>query len=71
MFCLPARYPEHNPDKYLNNDIHHSVNAANLPTNSIELRSNIQKFLQCLAKLPNHVANYFKNPYISYAAATV
>lgn len=71
MFYLPARYPERNPDEYLNNDIHHSVNAANLPTNQSELLANIQRLLQSLAKLPDHVANYFKNSYISYAAATV
>lgn len=71
MFYLPARYPERNPDEYLNNDIHHSVNAASLPNNQSELRANIQRFLQSLAKLPGHVANYFKNSYISYAAAPV
>lgn len=70
MFYLPPSYPERNPDEYLNNDIHHSVNAANLPNTQSELRTNIQRFLQSLAKLPEHVANYFKNSYISYAAAT-
>ena len=71
MFYLPPHSPERNPDEYLNNDIHHGVNAANLPNNQSELRANIQRFLQSLAKLPEHVANYFKNSFISYAQATV
>jgi transposase len=71
MFYLPPRAPERNPDEYLNNDIHHGVNAANLPNNQSELRANIQRFLQSLAKLPEHVASYFKNSFISYAAAAV
>jgi len=70
MFYLPSHSPERNPDEYLNNDIHHGVNAANFPNNQSELRVNIQRFLQSLAKLPEHVANYFNNSYISYAAAT-
>jgi transposase len=71
MFYLPPKYPERNPDEYLNNDIHHSANAANLPNSQSELRENIQRFLQSLAKLPEHVANYFQSSYISYAAGTV
>ena len=71
MFYLRPHSPERNPDEYLNNDIHNGVNAANLPNNQSELRANIQHFLQRLAKLPEHVANYFKNSFISYAAATV
>lgn len=70
MFYLPPRFPERNPDEYLNNDIHHGVNAANLPNTQSELRDNVQRFLHSLAKLPEHVANYFKNAYINYAAAT-
>ncbi len=70
MFYLPPHAPERNPDEYLNNDIHHGVNAANLPNTQSELRENIQRFLQSLAKLPEHVANYFRNSFIDYAAAT-
>lgn len=71
MFYLPAHSPERNPDEYLNNDLHHSANAATLPHTQSELRTNIQRFLQSLAKLPEHVANYFKTPFIRYAKATV
>lgn len=70
MFYLPPKYPERNPDEYLNNDIHHGVNAANLPKTQSELRTNIQRFLTSLAKLPAHVASYFTNSFIGYARTT-
>jgi len=71
MFYLPRRAPELNPDESLNNDIHSGVNATKLPDNKEELRSNIQRFLHKLAKLPNRIMNYFANPYIHYASATI
>ena len=71
MFYLPRRAPELNPDEYLNNDIHSGVNAKKLPDNQGELRSNIQRFLHALAKLPEHIMHYFQNPHIDYAAGTV
>ena len=71
LFYLPPRVPELNPDEYLNNDIHSGVNATNLPNNREELRSNIQRFLHKLGKLPEHIINYFHNPFIHYAAGTV
>ena len=68
MFCLPPRVPELNPDEYLNNDIHSGTNATKLPDNQEELRSNIQRFLHKLGKLPAHIMSYFENPLIHYAA---
>jgi transposase len=70
MFYLPRRAPELNPDESLNNDIHSGVNAARLPDTQRERTSNIQRFLHKLAKLPEHVMNYFANPFIAYAART-
>ena len=69
MFYLPPRAPELNPDESLNNDIHSGVNATKLPDTKQELRSNIQRFLHKLAKLPKRIMSYFANPYIQYAAA--
>jgi transposase len=69
MFYLPPRAPELNPNESLNNDIHSGVNAAKLPDTKKELRSNIQRFLHKLAKLPRRIMSYFANPYIQYAAA--
>lgn len=71
MFYLPRRAPELNPVEYLNNDLKTGVNAEKLPEDKKELRSNIQRFMQSLAKLPKHVFSYFSNPFIQYAAGTV
>ena len=36
-----------------------------------ELRSNMQRFLQRLAKLPEHVRCYFRNPFGEYGVKTM
>jgi transposase len=71
MFYMPPRAPELNPDEYLNNDIHSGVNATKLPDNKEELRTNMQRFLHKLAKLPTRIMSYFAHPFIHYAAAPV
>jgi transposase len=71
MFYLPRRAPELNPVEYLNNDFKSGVNAAKLPDNTTELRANLQRFLHHLAKLPQHIASLFRNPFVKYAAETV
>jgi transposase len=71
IFYLPPGSPELNPDEYLNNDIHTGVNETKLPDSQCELRSNIQRFMHKLAKLPEHIMSYFTNPFIHYAAEPV
>jgi transposase len=68
MFYLPVGSPELNPDEYLNNDIHASVNAEKLPHSQGELRSNLQRFLHKVGKLPEHIMSYFENLFVKYAA---
>ena len=71
MFYSPRRAPERMPVEYLNNDMKSRVNAEKLPDDKKELRSNLQRFLQSLAKLPEHVASYFHNPFVEYASGTM
>jgi transposase len=71
MSNLPRRAPELNPVEYLNNDVDSGVNATKLPENEGELRSNMQRFMHKLAKLPEHIKRYFENPFIQYAAGTM
>jgi len=71
LFYLPRRAPERNPVEYLNNDMKSGVNAEKLPEDKQELRSNMQKFLFRLARLPEHVMGYFWNYYVQYAAGTM
>ena len=71
MFYLPPRAPELNPVEYLNQEMKSGVNAEKLPETKQELRSNMQRILHRLAKLPEHVMSYFKNSFVQYAAGTV
>lgn len=71
LFYSPRRAPERMPVEYLNNEMKLGVNAEKLPEDKKELRSNLQRFLQSLAKLPEHVASYFYNPFVEYASGTM
>jgi transposase len=71
MFYLPRRAPELNPVEYLNNNVKSGVNATKLPESEGELKSNMQRLMHKLAKLPEHIMSYFKNPFIQYAAGTM
>jgi transposase len=71
IYYLPRRAPELNPVEYLNNDVKSVVNATKLPENEGELRSNLQRFMHRLAKLPEHIMSYFENPFIQYAAGAM
>jgi len=71
LFYSPRRAPERMPVEYLNNGMKLGVNAEKLPDDKKELRSNLQRFLHSLAKLPEHVASYFFNPFVEYAAGIV
>ena len=68
LFYSPRRAPERMPVEYLNNEMKSGTNAKKLPETKQELRSNLQRFLQRLAKLPEHVASYFYNPFVEYAS---
>ena len=70
VFPMPPRTPELNPDAYLKNDLKGNVNAAGLPTNNEDLRSQMQHFMRQLYSVPEHVMNYFLHPCVQYAAAT-
>lgn len=69
LFYLPRYSPEMNPVEYLNNDLKETVNAAGLPENQDTLRSRMQRYMRKLARLPEHIANYFLHPCIQYAAS--
>lgn len=70
LFWLPRYAPELNADEYLNNDLKGAINAEGLPGSREELRSRIVRFMSKLLHLPEHVRNYFLNPYVQYAAGT-
>jgi transposase len=69
LFYLPRYAPELNATEYLNNDLKGQVSAAGLPDNKGELRSRMQRFMNKLRWLPEHVRSYFKHPCMLYAIA--
>jgi transposase len=71
LFYSARRAPERMPVEYLNNEMKSGTNAEKLPETKKELRFNLQRFLQSLAKLPEHVASYFHNPFVEYASGTM
>lgn len=70
IFYLPCGAPELNPDEYLNQDTKAAVNAEKLPSTREELQSNLNAFMQKLARLPQHVMAFFQHPCAQYAAET-
>src|SRR4051795_13260382 len=69
VFYLPKYAPERNPEEYLNCDLKANINTDGLPKDREDLRGNLQRFMQGLAKLPGPVASYFEHRHIAYAAA--
>jgi len=71
LFWLPVKTPELNPAEYLNNDLKTNVHAEGLPKDRQELHGKLERFMQNLAQLPEHVMSYFEHPKVQYAAAGV
>jgi transposase len=68
LFWLPKHAPERNAEEYLNNDLKGAIGAEGLPGSQGELRSRIEWFMSQLLQLPERVRNYFRHPYVQYAA---
>jgi transposase len=66
---LPPYAPERNPDEYLNHDVKENVNTDGPPASREELKGKLRRFLQHLAKLPDHVRAFFRHPKVAYAAS--
>jgi transposase len=66
---LPRYTPERNPDEYLNNDLKGTLNTDGPSANREELTGKMRRFLQHVARLPEHVKAYFQHPKVAYAAA--
>ena len=68
LFWLPRYAPELNAEEYLNNDLKGSIGAEDLPASRAELRSRMERFMDMLLQLPQRVRDYFRHPYLQYAA---
>ena len=68
VFHLPSYSPERNPDEYLHGDLKTAVTSTT-PAHKLEqLENKVIRHLRKLQKSPNHVASYFRNQYVQYAA---
>ena len=68
LFWLPKYAPELNAEEYLNNDLKGAINAEGLPGSREELRSRMERFMNKLLQLQEHVRNYFRHPCVQYAS---
>jgi transposase len=69
IVALPRYAPERNPDEYLNNDVKGNLNTDGPAATQDELKGKVRRFLQRVAKLPEHVKAYFEHPKVAYAAS--
>ena len=68
VFHLPSYSPERNPDEYLNGDLKTAVTSTTPAHNLEQLENKVICHMRKLQKSPNHVASYFRNQYVQYAA---
>ena len=68
VFHLPSYSPERNPDEYLNGDLKTAVTSTTPAHNLEQLENKVIRHMRKLQKSPNHVASYFRNQYVQYAA---
>ena len=68
VFHLPSYSPERNPDEYLNGDRQTAVTSTTPAQNLDQLENKVIRHMRKLQRSPKHVASYFRNQYVQYAA---
>ena len=68
VFHLPSYSPERNPDEYLNGDLKTAVTSTTPAHNLEALENKVIRHMRKLQSSPKHVASYFRNQYVQYAA---
>ena len=68
VFYLPSYSPERNPDEYLNGDLKTAVTSTTPAHNLDQLENKVIRHMRKLQRSPKHVASYFRNQYVQYAA---
>ena len=68
VFYLASYSQERNPDEYLNGDLKTAVTSTT-PVHNLDQRENkVIRPMRKLQRSPKHVASYFRNQYVQYAA---
>ena len=68
MIYLPPYAPQLNPAEYLNCDVKQGVHSKPPTRSQAQLQQQVLSHLHKLQKLPQRVMQYFKHPFIAYAA---
>jgi transposase len=69
VFHLPSDRPERNPDEYLNGDLKTALTSTT-PAHHLEaLENKVIRHMRKRQRSPQHVASYFRNQYVQYAAS--
>jgi transposase len=69
LFYMPGYSPELNPDEYLNHDLKAQTVRKRPPRDANHLVSMVRGHLRSRQRQPRTVANFFKAPFVRYAAA--
>jgi transposase len=69
IFFMPGYSPELNPDEYLNHDLKSQTVRKRPPEDGAHLISMVRGHLRSRQRTPNIVRNFFRAPFIRYAAA--
>lgn len=69
LFYLPGYSPELNPDECLNQDVKSNAVGRQRARDQAELMKNVRRHLRQTQRQPEKVKRYFKERYVTYAAA--
>ena len=70
LFFLPPYSPDLNPDEHVNADMKQGVGSKSPTRNKEHLQANMENHMKMLETIPTRIQLYFKDPAISYAAAS-
>lgn len=68
VFYLPPYSPESNPQEYVNQDVKTNVIGKKRPINKVEMRANVEDFMNGRKRDKTQVQKYFHESHVRYAA---
>lgn len=68
LFFLPPYSPELNPQEYVNQDVKTNIIGKKRPVNKVQMRNNVEQFMNGRKKDRKQVQKYFHVSHVRYAA---
>ena len=68
VFFLPPYSPELNPQEYVNQDVKTNIIGKKRPINKVQMRTNVEEFMNGRKNDRKQVQKYFHVSHVSYAA---